>query len=79
MGKVASEYVSWKMGVKVLNLPLGRFEIVDLSGFESMGINSAGPDSAGFASAGLGFEIYHKNSVADTNTFQIFRCVLASL
>ena len=43
------------------------FAIIDSSGLKSMGIDSAGLDSAS-----LGFEIYHKNSVADPNAVQIF-------
>ena len=35
-------------------------------------IDSAVIDSAVLASPGLGFDIYHKNSVGDPNTFQVF-------
>ena len=31
-----------------------------------------GTESVGLDLAGLGFDIYHKSSVADPNTFQIF-------
>ena len=52
-------------------MQLGHFEnesfIVD--SVDWTGFDLAGFESAEFNSASLGFEIYHKNSVADPNTF----------
>ena len=45
---------------------------LDSAGLDSAGLDSASLDSAGFDLADLGFEIYHINSIADPDTFQIF-------
>ena len=49
---------------------------LDLTGLYSVDFDLAGPDSVGLDSESLDWarydwEIYHKNSVADPNTFQI--------
>ena len=46
--------------------------VIDLVGIDSLQLDLAGFDSAAIDSTGLGFEIHHKNSAADANTFQNF-------
>ena len=48
---------------------------LDSAGLDSVGLDSVGLDSAGLDLAGLDLAIYHKISVADPNTFQIFSFV----
>ena len=57
------------MGLDLAGLELAG---LDLAGLDLADLDLADLDSSILDMAGLGFEIYHKNSITDLLTFQIF-------
>ena len=72
------ELAAWRLyhlaGLALVGLDLAGLELagLDLAGLDLADLDLADLDLADLDMAGLGFEIYHKNSITDLLTFQIF-------